>query len=295
MPSLPAPYTEGPNASEQEQDAWDASISEFVTDLVLNKLSHETSAAELFADFDAPENQPLLFYYACSHLLRATREFSEAADHITRIAALFELLKDEGLKRDGPDGEGAFGHAIVFPKLRALLDDVPAPPGYQYDGVRFTLVSNPQYVKGDSFLAELAEYARNHEGLLRLWTLVGRLEAEYTLGAPGATSLLYHQAPVLLRALEDPLQRGVWETLWAAVLRCEEDMAFGRWGADAGPTVEVWLGPFKEAARTIAGDERAPLEWRSRFAVRSGLFIVFRTDYSCRLSSMNLRRRGPRQ
>ncbi|KAJ7029754.1 hypothetical protein C8F04DRAFT_1115757 [Mycena alexandri] len=265
MACLPAPYTEGPNASEQEQDAWDASIGEFVTDLVLDKLSHEASAAQLFALFDAPEHQPLLFYYACSHLLRATREISEAGEHISRIAALFELLKDEGLKRDGPDGQGAFGNAIVFPKLRALLSDVPAPPGYKYDGVQFMLVPNPEYVKGDYFMAELAEYARNHDGLLRLWTLVGRLEAENTLGVPGTTSLLFHQAPVLLRALGDPMQRGVWETLWASVLRGDDEMAFGTWGA--GAETEAWLGAFKDAARTIAGDDRAPMEWRGRFAV----------------------------
>ncbi|KAJ7738758.1 hypothetical protein B0H16DRAFT_1694710 [Mycena metata] len=265
MACLPLPYTEGPNASEQEQDAWDASIGEFVTDLVLDKLSHETTAGQLFALFDAPQHQPLLFYYACSHLLRATREFSEAGQHISCIAALFGLLKDEGLKRDGPDGRGAFGNAIVFPKLRALLSDIPAPPGYKYDGVKFMLLPDSEYVKGDAFIADLAEYARDQDGLLRLWTLIGRVEAENTLGAPGTTSLLFHQAPVLLRALEDPVQRGVWETLWASVLHGDDEMSFGTWGT--GAETEAWLGAFKNAARTIAGDDRAPVEWRARFAV----------------------------
>ncbi|KAJ7057261.1 hypothetical protein C8F01DRAFT_1086862, partial [Mycena amicta] len=39
----------------------------------------------------------------------------------------------------------------------------------------------------------------------------------------GAYSLLFHPPSALLRALDDPLQRGVWETLWAALLRLEED------------------------------------------------------------------------
>jgi hypothetical protein len=69
---------------------------------------------------------------------------------------------------------------------------------------------------------------------------------------------------VLLRALEHPVNRGVWETLWAAVLRCEEEMAYGRWGS-AEPE---WLGEFKDAARKIAWDETVPLVWRGRFAVR---------------------------
>ncbi|KAJ7868189.1 hypothetical protein B0H13DRAFT_2064593 [Mycena leptocephala] len=264
---LPKPYKEAPNESEKEQDAWEADIGTFVTNLVIYKLSPETTAAQLFAPFDAPEHQPLLFYYACAHLLRTTREISDAAEHIPLLAALFELLKEEGLKRDGPDGERTFANTIVFPTLRGLLDDIPAPPGYTYNAVSFTLVSDPEYVKDDddSFLADLAEYAREHEGLLRLWSLVARLEADRILGEPGSMSLLFHQAPVLLRALEDPVQRGVWETLWAAVLHCDEEMAYGEWGA--GAEMCEWLGPFKDAARKIAGDERAPLEWRGRFAV----------------------------
>ncbi|KAJ7090695.1 hypothetical protein C8R44DRAFT_891859 [Mycena epipterygia] len=261
-PTLPAPYTEAPNASEKEQDAWEAAISAFVTNLVIYKLSPGTTPAQLFALFDAPQNQPLLFYYACAHLLRATREFSDAAEHIALVAALFALLKEEGLRRDGPDGEGAFGNTIVFPTLRELASDIPAPPGYKYDGILFALVPEPSYVKDASFLADLAEYTRAHEGLLRLWALVGRLEAERVLGEPGSMSLLFHQGPVLLRALEDPTQRAVWETLWAAVLRCEEEMVYGAWGAGS-----EYLAPFKDAARTIAADDRAPLVWRGRFAI----------------------------
>jgi hypothetical protein len=69
---------------------------------------------------------------------------------------------------------------------------------------------------------------------------------------------------VLLQALEDPVNRGVWETLWAAVLRCDEEMAYGQWGSDDPER----LGEFKDAARKIAGDETVPLVWRGRFAVR---------------------------
>jgi len=261
---LPAPFTEGPNASEEEQNAWEAAINTFVTNLVICELSNETTAAQLFALFDAPEHQPELFYYACADLLRATREYGDAGPHITLIAALFGLLKEEGLKRDGPDGEGGFGNAVVFPTLRALVGDIPVPPGYKYDTVAFALERDPEYIKDDAFQTDLAEYARKHEGLLRLWSLVGRLDADGLLGSgkPGTMALLFHQAPVLLRALEEPVNRGVWETLWTAVLRCDEEMADGEWGAGH----PEWLGPFKDAARKIAEDERAPLEWRARFA-----------------------------
>ncbi|KAJ7609987.1 hypothetical protein DFH06DRAFT_1246443 [Mycena polygramma] len=76
-------------------------------------------------------------------------------------------------------------------------------------------------------------------------------------------SLLFHQPPLLLRALADPVQRGVWETLWAAL----------GGGADAEdlnlPEVvgSEWLAKFTAAARTIARDEKTPLEWRGRFAL----------------------------
>ncbi|KAI0039386.1 hypothetical protein FA95DRAFT_1599853 [Auriscalpium vulgare] len=263
FPRLPAPYAEGANASGQEQDAWEAAINAFVTNVVLYKLSSETTAAQLFALFDAPEHQPTLFYYACADLLSATREYSDAGEHIALIAALFELLKEEGLRRDDADGFGAFGNAVVFPTLRRLVSDIPAPPGrYKLDTATYILVPDPEYVEADSFLCDLAQYAREREGLLRLWSLIARLEADRILGDPGSMSLLFHQGPVLLLALADPVQRGVWETLWAAVLRCEEDMTYGTWGAGS-----EWLGPFKDAARQIVRDERAPMESRARFAL----------------------------
>ncbi|KAF7355027.1 hypothetical protein MSAN_01418200 [Mycena sanguinolenta] len=263
---LPAPYAEPPNdSSEAEQDEWAAAINTFVNNLVICKLSHETTAAELFALFDAPQHQPLLFYYACADLLKATREFSDAAEHIALIAGLFGLLKEEGLRRDGPDGHGAFGNAVVFPTLRALASDVPAPPGYKFDTLAFALVRDPEYVPNDSFLADLAEYARSHEGMLRFWSLVGRLEADGLLGSetPGTMSLLFHPAPMLMRALEEPVNRGVWETLWAAVLHCDEEMGDGQWGSGDAEGLAL----LKDAARKIAADDRAPLEWRARFAV----------------------------
>ncbi|KAJ6557569.1 hypothetical protein B0H19DRAFT_1261177 [Mycena capillaripes] len=258
-PRLPAPYT-----SADEEDAWEAAIGTFVTHLVIYNLAPDTTPAQLFAPFAAPEHPPLLFYHACAHLLRATRDTSEAAQYIPLLAGLFALLKEAGLKRDDADGVGAWGNAIVFPTLRALLGDIPAPPGYTYDSVAFALVPDPDYDDdSDSLFTALAEYARAHEGLLRLWALVARLEADCLLGGePGTMSLLFHQGPVLLHALEDPVQRGVWETLWAAVGRCDQEMAYGAWGKGSER-----LGPFKQAARTIAGDERAPVEWRGRFAL----------------------------
>jgi hypothetical protein len=79
------------------------------------------------------------------------------------------------------------------------------------------LDADPEYVQGDSFQADLAEYARKHEGLLRLWSFVERLDAGGLLGAEkpggGGFPLLFHQGHQLLRALEDPVNRGVWETL----------------------------------------------------------------------------------
>ncbi|KAJ6516221.1 hypothetical protein C8R45DRAFT_236117 [Mycena sanguinolenta] len=269
-PLLPPPYTEPPNdSSEAEQDEWAAAINTFVNNLVICRLSRETTAAELFTPFAAPQHQPMLFYYACADLLKATREFSDAAEHIALIAKLFGLLKEEGLKRDSkqdiPDGIGTFGNAVVFPTIRALANDVPVPPGYKYDRPAFALVRDPEYVQSDSFQTDLAEYARSHEGMLRFWSLVGHLEADGLLGSetPGTMSLLFHQGGVLLHALEEPGNRGVWETLWAAVLRCDEEMGYGQWGKDH----PEWLASFKDAARKIVRDERAPLEWTARFAV----------------------------
>jgi hypothetical protein len=145
------------------------------------------------------------------------------------------------------------------------------PPGYKHNRGAFALEQDPEYVKGDSFQADLAEYARKHEGQLRFWSLVGRLDADGLLGsdAPGvgAMPLLFHQGPQLLRALEDPASRDVWETLWAAVLHCDEEMAYGQWGSHMHSRER--LTEFKDAARKIAGDARVPLLWRGRFAVRA--------------------------
>ncbi|KAJ6551056.1 hypothetical protein DFH09DRAFT_1168250 [Mycena vulgaris] len=241
-------------------EPWEAELSNFVENLIICQLSDETTAQQLLALFDTPENlqirSPELFYYcACTELPSATRQYSEAGEHIALIAGLFGLLKAEGLKRDDPDDPDGVQTAI------------PAPPGYKHDEVAFALERDPEYVKGDSFQADLAEYARKHEGQLRFWSLVGRLDADGLLGsdAPGigAMPLLFHQGPQLLRALEDPVNRDVWETLWAAVLRYDEEMAYGQWGSD---NLE-WLAEFKDAARKIAGDARVSLLWRGRFAI----------------------------
>ncbi|KAK7061439.1 hypothetical protein R3P38DRAFT_2595932 [Favolaschia claudopus] len=264
-PRLPTPYAESPNESEAEQTAWEAAIDIFVTNLVLYKLSVETTPADLFALFDASEHQPLLFYYACAGLLKATQESSDAAEHISLIAALFGLLKEEGLKRDDSNGSGTFGNTVVFPTLRALAGDIPVPPGYKYDSSTFALRRNPEYTNQSPELSEFAEYARKHQGQLRLWSLVGRLEADGLLGSekPGTMSLLFHQGSVLLQALEDSANRGVWETLWAAILHCDEEMGYGEWGTSDPER----LVAFKTAVKEIAGASNAPLEWRARFAL----------------------------
>ncbi|KAJ6536113.1 hypothetical protein B0H19DRAFT_1270913 [Mycena capillaripes] len=256
-------------ASEEWQAALDIS-RRWVPNLVHCELSREKTALQLFELFDVPEDLPnveLFYYYACADLLEATRDYAETGEHIALISELCGLLKAEGLKRDNPDGVLVWGNGIFFPMLRHLAADIPAPPGYAFDGAVFALEGDPGYVKGDSYAADLAEYARKHEGQLRFWSLVGRLDADGLLGSPkpglGVMPLLVHGASVLLRALEHPVNRGVWETLWAAVLRCEEEMAYGQWGSDELERLQT----FKNAARKIAGDEVAPLVWRGRFAL----------------------------
>ncbi|KAJ7152864.1 hypothetical protein C8R46DRAFT_1027137 [Mycena filopes] len=261
-PRLPPPFRLGPRATATDRSVWEAAIGKFVTNLVTNKLSPETCASRLFEVFCAPENDALLFYYACAHLLSATTRVAESGNHLGLIAELFRRLKQEGLRRDGPNGLCTFGNAIVFPALRALAGDIPAPPGHRYDRTRLIIVPDPAYVQRSTFPAELARYRRKQEGLIRLWGLVARLEADRILSEPGAMTLLFHPAPALLRAVEDPVQRGVWETLWAAVLQCEEDME--DWGAGVGAQ---WLGPFKDALRAIVRDSRTPMEWRGRFSI----------------------------
>ncbi|KAJ6556189.1 hypothetical protein B0H19DRAFT_1152153 [Mycena capillaripes] len=272
-----------PPAFEDVKEEWEAALNSrrrWVANLVRCELSHEKTALQLFELFDVPEDLPnteLFYYYACSELLEATREYSAAREHIALIAGLFGLFKAEGLKRDGPRGESVFGNSVFYPTLRQLAADIPAPPGYTFDGGVFALERDAGYVKGEYYVADLAEYARKHEGQIRFWSLIGRLDADGLLGSDkpglGAMPLLVHGPELLLHALEHPVNRGVWETLWAAVLRCDEEMAYGQWGSDEPER----LGEFKDAARKIAGDETVPLVWRGRFAVRvlrSNIIII---------------------
>ncbi|KAJ7774059.1 hypothetical protein B0H16DRAFT_1763726 [Mycena metata] len=234
-------YTFGNTA---KRSAWEASIGRYVFNLVAYKLSQETSASKLLDPFYVPDYDALLFYFACAHLLSATTKISEAGKHLgltaELIAELFRRLKQEGLRRDGPNGLCTFGNNIVLPALRALIGDVPTPPGYRYDRTRLILVPDPEYGQRSSFPHNLVRYRRK-QGLIRLWGLVARLESDHIVGEPGSMSLLFHQAPMLLRALEDPVQRGVWETLWASVLQCEEDLEGSRgwqlkgWGRSRTP------------------------------------------------------------
>ncbi|KAJ6526325.1 hypothetical protein B0H19DRAFT_1275692 [Mycena capillaripes] len=255
-------------------EPWETALSNFVENLVICQLSEETTAQELLALFDTLESFPIpcpeVFYYcACTELLSATRKYSDAGEHIALIDGVFGLLRAEGLKRDpdGPDDVFTFMNTFVAPTLRQLAHAIPVPPGYKHNEVASVLEQDPEYVKGDSFQADLAEYARKHERQLRFWSLVGRLDADGLLGsdAPGvgAMPLLLHQGSRLLRALEDPVNRGVWETLWEAALRCDEDMAYGQWGSH---NLER-PAEFEDAARRIAGDERVSLLWRGRFAI----------------------------
>ncbi|KAJ6583471.1 hypothetical protein DFH09DRAFT_1144584 [Mycena vulgaris] len=269
---MSAPNLQVPPELEDGPQPWETALTDSVANLVICQLSQETTAQQLLALFDTPENlripSPEVFYYcACAELLSATPEYSEAGEHIALIAGLFGLLKVEGLKRDDPDGVHTFMNAFVSPTLRQLAHKIPVLPGYKHNEVSFALERDPEYVKGDSFQADLAEYARKHEGQLRFWSLIGRLDADGLLGsdAPGvgAMPLLLHQGPRLLCALEDPVNRGVWETLWAAVLHCDEEMAYGQWGSH---NLE-WLAEFEDAARKIAGDARVSLLWRGRFAI----------------------------
>ncbi|KAJ7690549.1 hypothetical protein B0H17DRAFT_1201671 [Mycena rosella] len=258
-PRLSAPYPRGPNEAAEE-DSWEADIRIFVTILVRYRISNETTAEHLLSLFDAPENDSLVFYYACIHLLRATRRFHAAGQHIALIATLFRLLKEEGLRRDDPSGEDAFGLSFLFPTLRRLasLRTMPIPPGYEYIACAGGVTPDPKYVKDGSFLTQLARYGRQQEGMVRLWSLVGRLEADRVLGEPGGMSLLLNSG--IPDALEYPAQRGVWERLWAALLRCGEDKTFGEWGPEK-------TRAYQDVARKIARDDRVSWEWRGRFAL----------------------------
>jgi hypothetical protein len=109
---------------------WEDELSNFVENLVIYQLSEETTAQQLLALFDTPENLriqgPEMFYYcACAELLSATRLYSEAGEHIALIAGLFGLLKAEGLKRDDPDdpdGTQTFMNVLVSPTVRQLAE-----------------------------------------------------------------------------------------------------------------------------------------------------------------------------
>ncbi|KAJ7642582.1 hypothetical protein DFH06DRAFT_1477357 [Mycena polygramma] len=254
-----------------EQQPWEAALTTFVENLFMYQLPQSPTAQRLFESFDTPENlrvgSPASFYHrACAELLDDTREYMEAGGQIKVIAELFGLLRAEGLKRDLGDDESTLTTDFVGPKLRALAHDIPVPPGYKHNELAFTLEPDPAYVTGDSFQTELWQYGRKHQGQLRFWSLVGCLDADGFLGtAPGdgRWALEFHQGPWLLDALEHPANRGVWETLWAAVLRCGEGMV--AWGS--GNEDVQRLAEFKDAARTVAQDERVGLLWRGRFAM----------------------------
>nr|GAT49064.1 predicted protein [Mycena chlorophos] len=278
-PRLPKPYAEGPDASETEQDAWSTSIDTFISHLIQTKLSAKTTASQLFLDarFGAPQHKPALYYWACGSLLRATREHPLAGDFIPMVAELFRLIKEEGVKRDEDElARVTWGNAFVHPVLRAIADDVPVPPGYKLDPLQSELVIDPEYVEDDededALLSALAEYGVQHQGMLRFWSLVGRLEAMHVFGdgdSAGAMTLRYHSGDAMLRVLEFPLILAPWETCWAAVpmLKPGNDrFPAGKWNA-GDERAKGWREEFLSAAKKIVEDERPTMEWRGRFAI----------------------------
>ncbi|KAF7311941.1 hypothetical protein MIND_00205500 [Mycena indigotica] len=276
-PRLPNPYTEGPDASEEEQDAWATGIDSFIQHLVANKINHQTTATQVFLDsgFNEPQHQDLLYYYSCAGLLTATRENSQAGPYILIIAEFFKLLKEEGLKRDKtPSAHRSWGNAVVFPTLRGIADDIPVPPGFKYDPLAFSVGPDAEYVRNDdTYLSDIASYTQEQEGMIRFWSLVGHLEALHVFvdgSSAGAMTLLYHSGPSLIRALETPALRATWETVWAAVPMLQPgngQFPNGTWNGDADERSVQWRAAFLDAANTIALDERAPMEWRGRFAI----------------------------
>lgn len=94
-------------ASEEVKEEWEAALNirrRWAANIVRCELSREKIALQLFELFDAPEDLPnteLFYYYACAELLEATREYSEAGEHIALIAGLFGLLKAEGRDSNG--------------------------------------------------------------------------------------------------------------------------------------------------------------------------------------------------
>ncbi|KAJ7895198.1 hypothetical protein B0H14DRAFT_2558776 [Mycena olivaceomarginata] len=95
-----------------------------LTNILIFELSPETTPTQLFTLFNEPQHQPILFYCACAQLLAVTRELRVAEEHILLIAALFGLLKKEGLAPDtNPDEdcpEWEYFHDVFIP-LRQLL------------------------------------------------------------------------------------------------------------------------------------------------------------------------------
>ncbi|KAJ7336813.1 hypothetical protein DFH08DRAFT_813129 [Mycena albidolilacea] len=242
---LPEPYIEDPNEAvevcQAEGAAWEAAIRAFVANIVISKLSPETTPTQLFTLFNEPQHQPILFYCACAQLLAVMRELRVAEEHIALIAALFGLLKKEGLARDtNPDED--------------CPEDVPVPPGYEdHHGM---LVQHPEYEGSLS-----GRSSQNTRASTRGCCAYDADDCLLDPGRPGEWLLVFYQGQELLRALENPINCGVWETLWAALLRCDRGLVYG-WGSG---DLER-LDSFKDAARKIAGDERAPLHWRARFA-----------------------------
>ncbi|KAJ7068729.1 hypothetical protein C8F01DRAFT_1119126 [Mycena amicta] len=261
------------STSLESAPRWMLSYSTTITNIFLHHLGHETTPQQLLALFDAPETLDMspgptagFYYYACAFLIEKTQSCVEAGEHIVLIAGLFGLLKAEGLRRDNEYGLSAMLSTVVGPTIRQLGHDVPVPPGYRPDDFAFKLVQDPEYEKGDSFPADLVEYTRQHEGQLRFWALVGRLDADGHIGAArgaGTMVLLLHQGEELLYGVEDEVNRDKWDTLWAGVLHCETEMSLGQWGSNSPER----LADFKEAARKIAGDERVSLLWRGRFMI----------------------------
>ncbi|KAJ7311556.1 hypothetical protein DFH08DRAFT_897968 [Mycena albidolilacea] len=146
---------------------------------------------------------------------------------------------------------------------RLWCSDITVLPGHKYNRVTFALDPDPEYVQGDSFQADLAEYARKHEGLLHLWSLVGNLDADGLRGAekPGdsgrysSTRDMNCYVCLKIRSIFVGYgKRCGW--------RCCLAQRKGRMGSDE----PEWLVSFKDAARKIAGDERAPMVWHARFA-----------------------------
>ncbi|KII94955.1 hypothetical protein PLICRDRAFT_33783 [Plicaturopsis crispa FD-325 SS-3] len=263
-PSLPEPFED--SASEEIQDKWNDDVDAFTRHIILFRLSPLTTAQELFKLFDDPKHRPLLYYYACHHLIHNTHQFSESAPYIALIAELISLLKEEGLSRDDEDGLYKFANGVIFDSLRAQLGEIPVPPGCHLNPTGDALVAETDYIPDESYTSSLAEYGRQHQAQLRLWSLVGRLEGGEILGVPGGLSLLFHSGEQLLHALDNPVNQFKYETLWAAIPNDAEDMANDKWGAHDADQLQR-LKAFKSALTLIVRSDKAPLVHRARLAI----------------------------